>query len=274
MSKVEIQGKNIYYETYGEGEPLIILNGIMMSTASWIPFKDVISDEYKLVVFDMVDQGQSDKMDKPYTQDLHVDMLFELIEKLELGEKVHLFGISYGAEVAMKFAIKYQEKLHSLILSNCPYKTTSLLRYIANRWADTFKTYDGIQFYTEVNQHLYAEDFYEKHMGWLEKQAKLFDYILPNEWYDGMIRLLESGDQFDVTNDLHRIKVPTLIISASEDRITPTKYQREIEKKIENSRLIIVEGAAHVLPYEKPYAFLTAILGFLKVHDKEFNLFK
>lgn len=83
MPKVNIQGKNIYYETYGEGEPIIILNGIMMSTASWLPFKDAISSDYKLVVFDMVDQGQSDKMTEPYTQDLHVEMLKELIEKID-----------------------------------------------------------------------------------------------------------------------------------------------------------------------------------------------
>lgn len=173
----------------------------------------------------------------------------------------------------MKFAIKYQEMLNTLMISNSPYRTTAMLRYIANRWAETFKTYNGIQFFAEVNQHLYAEGFYEEHTDWLNKQAMFFDKILPNEWYDGMIRLLESGDQFDVSNDLHKIKVPTLIIGASEDRITPTKYQKEIEKGIENSSLIIVEGAAHVLPYEKPYAFLTAILGFLKVYDKEFNLF-
>lgn len=273
MPKIKIQEKNIHYEIYGEGEPIIILNGIMMSTASWLPFKDVISNEYKLVVFDMVDQGQSDKMEESYTQDLHVEMLKELIEKIELGDKVHLFGISYGAEVAMKFAIKYQEMLNTLIISNSPYKTTAMLRYIADRWSQTFKSYDGIQFFTEVNQHLYAEGFYEEHTEWLNKQAVLFDKILTKEWYDGMIRLLESGDQFDVSNDLHKIKVPTLIISASEDRITPTKYQREIEKRIENSTHIIIEGAGHVLPYEKPYAFLTAILGFLKVYDKEFNLF-
>jgi len=269
LPKVEILNKNIYYEIHGEGEPLVVLNGIMMSTASWLPFKDVLSRNNKLVLFDMVDQGQSDKMTEPYTQDFQVEILKGLIDKLGL-DKIHLFGISYGGEVAIKFAGKYQESLRSLLLACVPYKTTELLRYIAQRWAKVFKTYDGIAFYEEVNQHLYAEDFYEKNIDWFRRQAEYFNKILPPAWYDGMIRLLESGDNFDSTDILPRIQVPTLVISAAEDRITPVKYQEFIAKKIgENASHIVVQGAAHVLPYEKPYAFTGAVLGFLQVCQEQ-----
>lgn len=265
MPKININNKNIYYEVHGEGEPLIILNGIMMSTNSWVPFKDVLSKEYQLVLLDMVDQGQSDKMTEPYTQDYQVEIVKGLIDQLGLG-RVHLFGISYGGEVALLFANKYQDSLLSLIVACTPYKTTALLRYISERWRDVFKTYSGKAFYPEVNQHLYAEDFYEKNIAWFRQQAEYFDKILPPAWYDGMIRLQESGENFDSSGFLANIHVPTLVISASEDRITPSKYQKFIAESIgENASLIEVHGAAHCLPYEKPYAFTGAILGFLKV---------
>lgn len=268
MPKIQINNKNIYYEIYGEGEPLIIVNGIMMSTASWLPFKDILSEEYQLVLFDMVDQGQSDKMTEFYTQDFQVELIKEMIDKLSLG-KVHLLGISYGGEVAIKFAIKYQEKLRSLVLACTPHKTTALLRYIAQRWAAVFKTYDGVAFYEEVNQHLYAESFYEKNMEWFREKADFFNKALPPAWYDGMVRLLESGDNYDSTADLAKINVPTLVIGANEDRLTPVKYQKQIVEGIgDNASLIVVEGAAHVLPHEKPYAFTAAVLGFLKVCNK------
>ncbi|MFY9174499.1 MAG: alpha/beta hydrolase [Peptococcia bacterium] len=269
MPKIKINNKEIYYEIHGEGEPLIILNGIMMSTNSWAPFKEVLSKEYKLVLFDMVDQGQSDKMTESYTQDFQVEILKGLIDQLNLG-KVHLFGISYGGEVALLFANKYQDSLLSLILACTPYKTTALLHYISDRWTDVFKTYSGKAFYPEVNQHLYAEDFYEKNLKWFKQQAEYFDKLLPPAWYDGMIRLQESGLEFDSSGFLSNINVPTLVISASEDRITPPKYQRFIAENIgENASLIEVQGAAHCLPYEKPYAFCAAILGFLKVYDSK-----
>lgn len=272
MAKIEVMGKNIHYEVYGEGEPLVILNGIMMSTVSWYPFKDILSKDYKLILLDMVDQGQSDKMDREYTQDLHVDMLRELFEKLNL-DSIHLFGISYGGEVAIKFALKYQSMLKSLILSNVPYKTNGLLRYIASRWIETFKTYDGRAFYKEVNQFVYSEKFYDKHMDYLKEKEEFFNKILTKEWFDGMIRLLNSGDNYDVTEDLHKIEVPTLILGGEDDRITPPSYQREINKRIKDSRLLIVEGSGHLLPYERPKAFLGGVLGFLKIYNENLNLF-
>ena len=270
MPKIQCKNKNIYYEIHGEGEPLLIVNGIMMSTASWLPFKEVLTGKYKLVLFDMVDQGQSDKMagEPFYTQDYHVEIVRQLIEKLNLG-KIHLYGISYGGEVAIKFALAHEDMIHSLILSNVPFKTTGMLRYIAKRWGDVFKTYDGIAFFREVSQLIYAENFYEEHADWLAEKEKFFNNILPKEWYDGMVRLLESGDDYDPENELHKINTRTLIIGGGMDRITPVKYQQQIAAKIKNSSLIIVDGAAHVLPYEKPYAFCAALLGFLEVCRKE-----
>jgi 3-oxoadipate enol-lactonase len=270
MPKIQCQNKNIYYEIYGEGEPLLIVNGNMMSTASWLPFKEVLASKYKLVLFDMVDQGQSDKMagEPFYTQDYHVETIRELIEKLNLG-KIHLFGISYGGEVAIKFALAHEDMINSLILSNVPFKTTGLLRYIADRWRAVFKTYDGIAFYQEVNQMLYSEKFYDDNVAWLKEREQFFKKALPPEWYDGMIRLLDSGDNYDPENELHKIKTRTLIIGGNADRMTPVKYQQQIAAKIKNSTLIIVDRAAHVLPYEKPHAFCAAILGFLAVYNKE-----
>jgi pimeloyl-ACP methyl ester carboxylesterase len=144
-----------------------------------------------------------------------------------------------------------------------------MLRYSAKRWADVFKTYDGIAFFREVSQLIYSENFYDEHPDWLVEKEKFFNQILPKEWYDGMVRLLESGDDYDPENELHKINTKTLIIGGNMDRITPVKYQQQIAAKIKNSTLIIVDGAAHVLPYEKPYAFCATILGFLEVYKKE-----
>ena len=127
MPKVLIKGKNMYYEIYGEGEPLVILNGIMMSTGSWSSFVDVLSNRNKLVLVDFIDQGQSDKVEDQYSQDLHVEMLHDLFDQLNLG-KLHLLGVSYGGEVAQRFALKYQEQLLSLVLANTTSYTNHILK--------------------------------------------------------------------------------------------------------------------------------------------------
>ncbi len=266
MPKILCKNKNIYYEIHGEGEPLVMVNGIMMSCDSWLPFKETLASKYKLVIFDMVDQGRSDKMtdDPPYSQDYHVEIMKELFDQIGL-KKFHLFGISYGGEVAIKFALAHQHRLHSLMICNTPFKTTGMLRYCAQRWEDVFASYDGTSFFREISQSIYAEEFYDKHADWLLEKEQFFKQALPKEWYDGMVRMLHSGDNYDPEGDLHKIKVPTLVIGSSEDRLTPPSYQRQIAKHIPNSSLVIVEGAGHVLPYEKPYAFTTQLMGFLEV---------
>lgn len=62
MAYFDFQGKQVYYEVYGEGKPLVILNGIMMSTASWRYFTDVFSNQNMLVLVDFLDQGRSQKL--------------------------------------------------------------------------------------------------------------------------------------------------------------------------------------------------------------------
>lgn len=161
MPKQLINGKNMYYEIHGEGEPIVILNGIMMSTASWASFLDVFTKNNKLVLVDLVDQGQSDKMEEEYTQDLHVEMLNELFTQLGL-EKVHLLGISYGGEVAQRFALKHEDRLLSLILANTTSYTNPLLREIGEAWIKAAKTYDGSTFFKATMPYIYSQNSMKK----------------------------------------------------------------------------------------------------------------
>ncbi len=76
MSFLNFNGKKVYYETYGQGKPIILLNGIMMSTISWQFFKDVLSANNQLILVDFLDQGRSDKMEGiSYAQDIQVEVL-------------------------------------------------------------------------------------------------------------------------------------------------------------------------------------------------------
>ena len=59
-------GKKIYYETMGEGQPILLLNGIMMSTGSWENFKESFSANNRLILLDFLDQGRSARMTGRY----------------------------------------------------------------------------------------------------------------------------------------------------------------------------------------------------------------
>ena len=74
--------KKIYYEIHGKGNPVILLNGIMMSTASWKPFLPALSKTCKVILVDLLDMGQSDNMAdrEQYVQPLQADILSEFVD--------------------------------------------------------------------------------------------------------------------------------------------------------------------------------------------------
>ena len=271
MATISIQGKNMYYEVHGEGEPLVILNGIMMSTGSWTSFIDVFSKDNKLVLVDFIDQGQSDKAEDLYSQDLHVEMLNELFQKLNI-EKLHLLGISYGGEVAQRFALKYEEKLLSLILANTTCYTSKILKDIGEGWIHSAKTYDGSKFFKATMPYIYSPEFYEENIIWLHEREKAFEQATKEEWYEGFIRLVRSAEGLDLRDQVEKIKVPTLIMSSEYDATTPIRYQEELQKKIVDSKLVVIKGSGHASMYEKPYEFTSIVMGFIKTSNEKIKV--
>lgn len=273
MANIDVMNYNIYYEIHGneEGEPLVILNGLMMSTASWAPFIDVFS-KYKLILVDMIDQGKSSKaVGEFYTQDRQADMLKEFFDKLDL-DKVNLFGISYGSEVALRFALKYQQKLKSLILANSTSRTNEHLKDSGRGWEYACKTYDASTFFKIAIIPVYSIKFYEENLEWMKAREKSFETALTPEWYEAVIRLMRSAEDHNVSDRLHEITVPTLIIGAEHDTITPLPCQMELYKGIKNSRMVIINDAGHGTMYEKPYEFASNIIGFLETYDKKIQI--
>lgn len=271
MSFFKYKEKNIYYEVYGEGEPIVILNGIMMSCISWKPFLESFDNNWKVILLDFADQGKSDKWDFEYDQTLQVDILYEFIGFMKL-DKIHLFGISYGGEVALQFAVNYQNKLLSLLLSNTTSYTFNQLKEIGFAWNKAAKTYNGETFFEVCMPLIYSDNFFEKEYEWLNDRKKLFSKALTKEWYDGFVRLVDSAENYNAREKIQEIKVPTLIISADKDQITPVLYQNEIVRKIENSHHIIIENAGHAVMYEKPIEFMSIVKGFLTMYNKKIKL--
>jgi len=270
MSYLNIDGKNVYYEIHGEGQPLIILNGIMMSTLSWQPFVSVFTKLNLLNFIDFYDQCKSDKFTEPYTQDVHVEMLKQLFDKLGY-EKVDMVGVSYGGEVALKFAIKYQEKLRSLIISNSTAYTNNILKLIGDSWVYASEKYSGKVLFQDLWGYLYADTLYEENLAWVQKRQEVFEQVLTKDWFDSFIRLVRSAESLDVRAELHTIKVPTLLLGADQDCLTPVRYQEELLRSIPGSQMMVMKGGAHVAIYEKPQLFASAVLGFVQTVDYPIN---
>ncbi|MBW4828383.1 MAG: alpha/beta hydrolase [Clostridiaceae bacterium] len=266
MPYLEIKNKRIYYREHGDGEVVVFLNGMMMSTISWSPFIKVFSREYKMLLVDLIDQGFSDKADTYYSQDMHVETLKELLEELGYS-KVHLFGISYGGEIAQLFTLKYEDMVKSLILSNTTSYTDNYIRKEEENWYKAAKTYDSDLFLDTIIPSLYSEKFCKENYEWIDGNKKQLKRILNKEWYEAFMRGIKSTYGFNISSEIQEIDVPTLIISSDLDEIMPIKYQKDIYGKIPYSRWILIKDSGHASIYEKPHEFISILLGFLKTID-------
>lgn len=262
MATFEFNSRSLYFEDHGQGKPLIVLNGIFMSCASWAAFVPGFAAHCRLILVDMLDQGRSGKMDKDYTQALQVEAILALMDHLSL-EKASLMGISYGGEVALQLACSQPKRVDKLILSNTTAYTSPWLKDIGHSWEYAFESHDGHQFFKTCIPIVYAPTFYEANYAWASAREEMFVKAFGGEVYDAFGRLTRSAETHDVRDALHRIEAETMILSSEMDYVTPPYQQAELARAIRNASHIRIEGAGHAVMYEKPAAFASIVLGFL-----------
>lgn len=271
MAVFTLKNTDIYYETYGKGEPLVLLNGIMMSTNSWAPFKRALSANHQLILLDFIDQGKSGHVEGDYDQSLMVEVLHGLLGHLAVT-KANILGISYGGEVAMHFALAHPDMVESLMLFNTTPVTTAKLRGIGEAWKKAGLGYDGELFFNVCLPSIYSRVFYESHEAWINERIGIFAKSLPNAWYDGFLRLVNSADYHDVRPSLGKLDMPVMVVTGSEDDLTPQALQAMIVEACPQAVWHVVKGAGHALMYEAPEAFLTLTLGFLASYKTTIKL--
>lgn len=274
MSIFKIKDKDIYYELDGfsNNPKLLILNGIMMSTASWTPFMDTLKEHFQILRMDFYDQGKSAKLDGSYTQKIQVDLIKELLDYLKI-DKINIAGISYGGEVALLFALDYPEKIERVILFNSGAYTNPWLKDIGDGWIKAGQTRNGELYYKTTIPVIYSTKYYEEKIEWMRNREKVLVPIFSNEVFlDAMERLTRSAESFDARKRLSEIDLPILIVTAENDILTPKKDQEYLYKNIKDAKWIIIPEAGHASMYENPSMFTTLITGFFLIKDIKYNI--
>jgi len=259
-------GIKIYYEVRGEGEPVVLLNGIFMNTASWATIAGSLSKFFKVVLHDMRGQWKSEKPAdrREYSFRHHARDLYNLLNHLGL-ERAHLIGTSYGGEVALRFALEHPEMVRSLSVI-CSVSEIGLeTKLAALRWMQGALTRDPKAFvYSWIND-VYSDDFLARAgEGFIEQLIRA--YSSTDFSYDAAVNLLSAFLELEIepiTPRLREIEAPTLFVAAEKDRIKPPKYSRVMAESVRNSELVIISNAGHALVVEKPLPLSWLLIGFL-----------
>jgi 3-oxoadipate enol-lactonase len=263
MARIEVNGIQIYFELYGpeEAEVLVLSNGILMSTASWVMQTPVLSRDYRLLLYDCRGMWGSDHPPGPYSMDLHADDLAALLDALDI-EQAHIGGTSYGAEISMVFALKYPERTKSLLITSAVSHVDPVLEGLIGGWILASRARDPEMFYQAVYPLTFSGSWIEANQAILADARERYKSID----YAAMLELLLSFSRLDITADLHRITAPALVVVGEMDLLKPRRYAEIIAAEIPDAELVVIPNAGHAALWEQAGIFNTLILGFLAKH--------
>jgi len=264
MPMANVNGININYSVWGQGDPLIIIMGLGSAKIRWGFQLGPFRKYYRTITFDNRGVGKSDKPTGPYTTKMMADDVIGLMDHLGI-EKAHIFGGSMGGMIAQELAINHPERVNKLVL------------------ACTFARRDEKGgFSSEINEALEA---YERSSRDEASFRRFSSVIMPlsfNKWYyrvfigallkiairfitlRGIIAQFEAVLTHDTADRLGMIKASTLVITGTEDRAIKPISSEVIASLVPKAKLVKVLGGGHGFTMEMRGEFNREVLNFLR----------
>ena len=202
----QVNGINLYYETHGGGRPLILLHGGLGSGEMFGPILPTLAERHQVIAVDLQGHGRTADIDRPIDIRLMADDIAALIDHLGL-DKTDLVGYSLGGGVALQTAVKYPAKVRRLVAASANIRRDAIYPEILAQQG-------------QVNAA--AAEFMKD-----TPMYELYQRVAPRP--EDFPRLLDKmgesmAKDFDFTEQVRGLQVPTLIVAADADMAPPSHY--------------------------------------------------
>jgi 3-oxoadipate enol-lactonase len=252
----ELDTERIYFESVGEGDPVVLCHGLGGNHASWWQVAPKLAEHYRVVSWDQRGFGNSTRRSGRYGPETAVGDLFGLLEHLGLG-RVHLVGQSMGGWVAMGFALGHPERLRSLVL------TDTLAGVLTPEIRAALGRSEGTRspVVTEVGDHpALGEEFRRRR----PDLAFLYQEISSMGDKPGDAEMLAMlGAMRAPIERVERLELPVLLVVGESDRLCPTAAMALIAERIPGAELHVIPGAGHSPYFEQPERWSRVVGDFL-----------
>lgn len=264
MATTRVGDITINFEVHGEGEPLLLINGLADDITAWALQTEEFARHYRTIVFDNRGIGGTDKPAGRYTTAQLAADARGLLDALDIG-RAHVLGVSMGGMIAQEFALAYPERVDRLILGcTCSAPSEANLR-LYNIWEVTAPILGLQQMMKEVLLWCFTPEFFQNERDTAnEFDAALSGITQPVEAY---LSQLNSIQTHNATARLPRIAAPTLVLGGPSDLIFPPHQSRQLHDGINGSRLAFTDHGGHAFMWEVPDEFNQAVLSFLSATE-------
>ncbi len=262
-------GVRIYYEEHGAGTPLVLAYGIGGNADLWDVNRDALAARHRLVLWEPRGHARSDSPADParYSFARWVLDLRDLLGALRI-RRAHVGGLSLGAGIATRFALRFPARTRSLLVTN-----SSSASGLPLSPANLVLRARSIEITLERGMDAMAEFAMSANPNVAERLAldpgakdEFYAYYrrLTPVGYANALRALLAMDH--ITPELRRLSMPVLLIGGDRDpSLAPMKVMR---RRIRGSRLVVLSPASHFANRDQPAAWNAAALAFLARADR------
>jgi 3-oxoadipate enol-lactonase len=254
----EVNGTKLYYETAGKGPAVVLVHGGLVDSRLWNDQMKEFAKHHRVVRYDLRGFGRSAAAPQPFS---HIEDLRALMDFLKI-ERATVVGLSLGGIIAADFALEHPERVDRLVLVGA-----------GLRGDKQPPDKDAMKAYEAASKGI-AEEFVNVTM-------KLGLYAAVREGTPAYARLRQMMlENFKAVSTfapgflkypaqptierLGQIKAPTLVIIGGEDAQSLKNVADTLAAGIPGARKVVIPGASHHPPVERPDKFNKAVLSFLK----------
>ena len=253
MPKITTNGIELYYETHGAGQPLVLISGLGYPLWQWHKMVPFLAEHFQVVTFDNRGVGQSDKPAGPYTAQMLAADTAGLLDALDI-ENAIIAGHSMGGFIAQAMALDFPQKVKKLILCSTNFGgqhhvpvTAEAMKVLTDVTSDALtRLKNGLVVSTAPG---WAEKNPEMIEAWI--QWRVANPIEPAPYQAQLaigLGLMSEAAAFE--NKLPRLNVPTLILFGAHDKVVPPENASLLAEKISGSKVVILPDAGHFFPIE------------------------
>jgi 3-oxoadipate enol-lactonase len=250
----------IAYETHGDGPAVLLVHEGVADRRMWRGQVPVLAPDHRVVAVDLRGFGETPNASGPFS---NVDDLREVLDELGI-ERATVVGGSFGAKVALGFAVTYPERVERLVLCPPVLPGWEWSERVRRGWQEEDEALEAgdLDRAAEVNVELWVDgpnrgpDAVDREVRDLVRTMQRHAFELPEPdpppepAPDPAVRLAD-------------LRVRTLVVVGDEDVEDFLAMADAAAAGIPGARKVVIEGAAHVIALEKPQEFNAALLAFL-----------
>ncbi|MCS6817122.1 MAG: alpha/beta hydrolase [Blastocatellia bacterium] len=264
MPHARINGIELYYEVHGTGAPLLLIAGLGFGVWSWFRQIPELSQQVRVIAFDNRGAGLSEKPDCEYTIEMMADDAAGLLRALNVT-RAHVLGHSMGGYIAQELALRHPEVVSSLILASTSFGGKNAVLMSPETAAQMRSELEAEDREAALRRGLplrFSDRFLTEHPEIVGDFLARRKAHLPPAY--AWQRQFAACLRFETESHLKALRIPTLIVTGSDDPIVPSENSLRLARVIPNARLVIFPGARHLVFIERAEEFNRLVIEFLK----------